>query len=826
MRWCDIESLVREMEENLLYFFGQSLQQATDVEIYQALVFSLRKELAKSWMESEQSIASAPRRAYYISLEYLPGKMLRNTLKNVEQWEFVSHVLSSLGRSMEHIENIEQDMGLGNGGLGRLAACFLESLASQKYPVRGYGLRYHYGVFAQEVWNGVQIERPERWLYVMNPWERRRDDRSVDVCFSDDLDRCPTEKELWLFERFGQRVRAIPFDFPICGSLFHQEVPIVTLRLWSTKESPGNFHLQKYNAGHLDQASINTSLTNVLYPNDNHEIGKMTRLKQEFLLSSASLQDILDDARRIDPSLDSLGDQVRIQINDTHPTLIIPELIRLLQEQEKWDWERAVRTATQCCSFTTHTVLKEAHEEWCQQRVKNLLPKHYQIIERLNDEFSQQVRQRFPGDTKKWERLSILCNGQVRMSHLAVYGSHCVNGVSRIHTDLVREQHMKDFVDCFPNRFRSITNGVMHRRWLDHINPELSEFISSLIGEEWKIDFSHISLLHQHAHIPKVQDRFLKIKEEKKREWIEFMQKVGEDRDECGRPIVEPFQLSSKSILDVQVKRIHEYKRQLMNVLHVTMLYHDLLNGADRIPRIVCIGGKASPGYVASKQILRLIHAVSRTINSDKRIGEKLRVIFMENYNISRAEKVIPAADLSEQISLTGTEASGTGNMKLAMNGALTIGTDDGANIEMRESISDRWWPFRFGMSKEEVGQPWKPVHNIYSEDKSIRRALDTLIDHTFSKSNEEAEEFYALHHDLLYGSPCRGPDPYGVLQDLHSLYQVQLEVESLYRDPHRWAEHAIHNIAGMGPFSSDSVVQKYAQEVWEIQPISRTGGA
>jgi len=763
--------LARKVKHNLIAENGRTIETANAREFYNAFCRALREEVMAHWVATVETVrAKKPRVAYYLSMEYLPGRLTEHGVLNVGAGELVRATAAKLGRKVSDLYLAEPDPGLGNGGLGRLASCFLDSLATLQFPVRAYGLRYQYGVFEQEIWDGRQVERPDVWLLNENPWERRHDSAAVTV-------------------RFGnEEVRALAFDIPVIGYAKNHPYSVLTLRLWSTKESPRNFELQRFNEGFLDRASENLVLTDVLYPNDHNEMGKRIRLKQEFLLVSASLQNILQRQMLLFGSMENVADKVRIQINDTHPALVVPELIRSLQEHGL-SWEKARDACMEICSYTNHTILREALVEWNEGQMRELLPKQHEVIQKLNGEFCDEVRKKFSGDEEKVRRLSILEHGHVRMAHLAVVGSHAVNGVAKLHSEILKERVFPEFDAMYPGKFTNVTNGVTHRRWLLKINPRLAQFVTERIGDGWVTNFGEIKKLEKFAKEKESQERFWEIKRENKRRLAEFLEKEDPVRDAHGMILSHRAKLDAKVLFDVQIKRIHEYKRQLMNALHVIMLRQQKRPG-----RVVLFGGKAAAGYERAKQIIQLISALSK-------VDDKVRVIFVENYNVSKAELLIPAADLSEQISTAGMEASGTGNMKLSMNGALTIGTDDGANVEMRASITDKWWPFGFGASAEENRKPYHPGE-VYQRDEAVRKAVDALGEFGATELRQ-----HLLEHD-----------PYRVLQDLPAYAAAQKRVEELYAQPLLWAETAIHNMAGMGPFSTDESIRHYAK-IWGIEP-------
>lgn len=820
------EDLIKKVKSHLISTIGRTVEDASSDEFYRALCYAIRETTMMNWMATARTMAMRKvRMVYYLSMEYLPGRLFMNNITNLCSAEVVRIVLQKMNRNFRDIIECEEDPGLGNGGLGRLASCLLDSMATHHYPAQAYGLRYQYGIFEQQLWNGVQIEAPDCWLLNENPWEFRRDQRRLHVKF------CGTPKPF--FNIHGDEVMdlidaedvgALPYDYPIVGYSKNSDFSVATLRLWSTKDSPRNFLLQRYNAGRLDQAAENTTLTDVLYPSDNTEIGKRVRLKQEFLLVSASLQDIVRHHLVIFNNFRQFADKVRIQINDTHPSLVIAELMRILTKTHDLPWKTAFEITQACTGYTNHTILSEALEQWDQTLLYYLLPRQYKIIERINQDFCNSVRTRYPKDEGRVRRMSILENGKVRMAHLAIVGSHKVNGVAQLHSEILKSVVFKDFSEFFPERFINITNGVTQRRWLLECNPALAKFITKRIGDGWITDFLKIRDLAKFASEPESQDEFLEIKRKNKLRCIEFLNRENRLRDSTGTMTLSPPMIDVDSLFDVQVKRIHEYKRQLMNALYLIMLYHELaLDPHGHIKRTSIIGGKAAAGYETAKDIIRLICCIARKVNRDPAIAGQLKIIYVENYDVTRAEIVIPSADLSEQISTAGTEASGTGNMKLAINGALTIGTRDGANIEMEQEITSQWWPFSFGCTSDQIAKMKVEgsyhSRDIYASNPQIKRAVDALRDRSFAQTEEEHQVFSDLYHKLIEMHYGESPDRYFTLKDLESYYQTQQKVEELYRQPRLWAEYALHNIAGMGKFSSDFAVHNYAKLVWGIEP-------
>jgi glycogen phosphorylase len=821
------ESLAHKIKHYLITTMGVTLDEANSEEFYRAFALTIREEIMINWTACTHTYKNKQvRMLYYFCMEYMPGRFLGNNITNIHATELVKNVMKMLNRNFYDEQHYEPDPGLGNGGLGRLAACLLDSLATQQYPAVAYGLRYQYGIFDQEIWNGTQIERPETWLLHENPWEYRRDTHAATVYYSGRVSLAVNKKGVEMMEITDyDEVRALAYDIPIIGYKESGDFNVNTLRLWTTKESPRNFQLQRYNAGLLDQAAENTSLTDVLYPNDNHEMGKRIRLKQEFLLVSASLQDIIRHHLHSYPDFSNFVDKVRIHINDTHPALAIPELVRLLVRESDSGWAEAWEIVKTCCNYTNHTVLRESLEEWNQNRLQYLLPRQYHILERLNLEFCNAIRQRFPNDEERVRRMSVIEGGQVRMANLAIFGSHRVNGVAALHTEILKHDIFKDFFEMFPDKFINVTNGVTQRRWVLHVNPKLADFISKKIGRGWITDFSHIQELAKFAEDPEAQKEFLAIKQENKRALIRYIREKNPLRDGRGKIVGHYSTLDETALFDVQIKRMHEYKRQLMNILHAIMLYFELKAdpNARKIKRMVLIAGKAAPGYDVAKNIIHLICSVARKINNDPQVNQKLNIVFVENYNVSRAELIIPAADLSEQISTAGMEASGTGNMKLAMNGALTIGTEDGANIEIHSQVTDRWWPFGFGKTAEENAKlrashsynPW----DIYIHNSAIHAAVDSLRNHTFAENEAEHQVHCSLYRNLLENQYNGQADQYLVLSDLQNYYDVQKKVEEFYLEPAKWITYAIHNIAAMGKFSTDESIHNYSKFVWNITP-------
>lgn len=814
------DKIVHKIKEYILSNMGKALSDANDGEVFRALAHVIRDEIMYNYLATERTFQKYDvRRLYYLSMEFLPGRFLFNNLNNIASVDVIKLALQKINRNFTNVLVSENDPGLGSGGLGRLASCLLDSMATLSYPAMGYGLRYQYGTFEQQIRAGRQIEAPDCWLMHENPWEMRKDLEKVTVKYQghtrsiknfqgDMVDTLHDFEEVW----------AMPYDIPIVGYSADSNFSSLCLRLWSTKESPRNFQLQRYNAGKVDQAAENMIISDVLYPNEHNETGKRIRLKQEFLLVSASLQDIIQRYLRQHDSFNAFSDKIRIQINDTHPALLIAELIRILTKEHNTPWKKAVEITQQVTSYTNHTIMKEALEQWDQSLVKQLLPRQHHVIELLNHHFLEDVREKFPDETDLIRNVSIIEHGHLHMANLAIVGSHKVNGVSNIHTEILKNSAFKDFYTLFPDKFVNVTNGVSQRFWLLHTNPPLAEFITRRIGDGWITDFSKIQELAHYSEDPISQQEFLDIRKKNKERLIHSMKALCKVKDSEGRTIDSPLFVESDALFDVQIKRIHEYKRQLMNLLHILMLYHDILdnpNNHGRIKRTCIFAGKTAPGYDMAKNIIRLLFAIGRLVNHDPACRRHLQIAFVENYNVSKAQILIPAADISEQISTAGTEASGTSVMKFAMNGALTVGTHDGANIELSQEVTTLKWPFCFGMTAEEIQTAQYCPKEIYETNPKIKRALDMLQDGSLATSEEEQRAFLSIFNALLGPSS----DRYFVLKDLMSFYEVQKKVEQLYQNPLQWASYALHNIASTGRFSTDMCIKNYSDLIWHLLP-------
>lgn len=812
----------------LLTRLGKHPDEATNAELFLAMSYAFREAIVLQWVASETALSRQVGPAvYYLSMEYLPGKTLRSGIDAFHRQQVLRELIKSFGRDYEELIRLDPEPGLGNGGLGRLASCMLEAAATQRLPVRGYGLRYQYGIFEQQVWGGVQVERPDMWLAREFPWEFRRDGSAVYVHFGG--------KSVPIKNTVGDYVddltdfslvRALPYDMPIIGyPSCDQGSFITTLRLWSTKESPRNFELQSYNSGRLDQAAENTVLTDVLYPADSHDAGRRTRLKQEFLLVSASLQDIFQQYFATHQGLAAFADSIRIQINDTHPSLIIAELMRMLTKSYSMPWSTALNTTMQVCSFTNHTIMKEALEQWEVPWLRTLLPRQTAVIERLNLEFLNRVRQDHPGDEELIRRVSIVENNQVRMAPLAIVGSHRVNGVAPLHTDLLQQQLFPDYDRLFPNRFCNITNGVSPRRWVLECNPRLAAVLDDTLGQGWRTDWGMVAQLQKHVDDRQLLQRLIEIKQANKEHLAFWMLQHVPYRDQKGRLQRVGLQVNPRAIFQVHAKRLHEYKRQLLSALGlIVRMIRIKRDPRGWQPIVFIFAGKAAPGYRNAKAVLQLITALEDLTQSDPVLRELMQVIFLENWDVTQAQQVIPASDLSVQIPCPGYEASGTGNMKFLMNGALTIGSIDGANIDIAQSVGAAAWPFQFGgdlhyIRERQHSAAYHP-QQILDAHPDIAEALTMLRSGQLARYESERAAFEGLCYRLLEADGNPSPDPYHVLGDLPEYIQTQARVDELYRDEARWASISLLNIAGSGPFSIDRTIQEYNKLVWGAQQV------
>uniref|UniRef100_A0A0N4ZYX7 Alpha-1,4 glucan phosphorylase n=1 Tax=Parastrongyloides trichosuri TaxID=131310 RepID=A0A0N4ZYX7_PARTI len=811
----NVSNLKNAFNRHLHFSIIKDRNNATMRDYYNALALTVRDHLVSRWIRTQQYYYEKdPKRAYYFSLEFYMGRTLSNTMINLGIKTACDEALYQLGLDIEELEEIEEDAGLGNGGLGRLAACFLDSMATLGIPACGYGLRYEYGIFNQTICDGWQVEEPDNWLRFENPWEKARPEYMIPVNFYGRVVKNEEGKSEWVDSKV---VFAMPYDTPIPG--YHNNV-VNTLRLWSAK-AENHFYLKFFNDGDYLKAvmdrNISENITRVLYPNDNKFSGKELRLQQQYFLVAASLQDII---RRFKSSKYGCRDEIRndfstfhekvaIQLNDTHPSIGIPELIRLLVDVEGLSTEEAWKICNKTYAYTNHTLLPEALERWPVSLMENLLPRHLEIIYEINQKFMDEVAKRYPGDFDRMRRMSIVeeADGahekRINMAHLCIVSSHVVNGVAALHSELLKNQTFKDFDEFYPGKFQNKTNGITPRRWLLMSNPSLSELISEKIGDSWITKLDELQKLKQFVDDPGFINSIMRIKNDNKQRVSEWL------TSEYG------IKINPNSIFDIHVKRMHEYKRQLLNVLHVITLYNRIkANPKAKItPRTIMFGGKAAPGYHMAKQIIKLINSVGSIINNDPIIGDKLKVVFLENYRVSLAEKIIPAADLSEQISTAGTEASGTGNMKFMLNGGLTIGTLDGANVEMAEEMGMENI-FIFGMNVDEVSALEKKGYNsqdFINKSPALKQIVDQIEGGLFTP--DEPDLLKDVANSLKYH------DRFLVCADYESYIKCQDQVSEAYEDKERWAKMCLYNIASSGKFSTDRTISEYATEIWGITP-------
>ncbi len=804
------EAIEVSLGDHLIYTSSKYHTDATTHDWFQIAALTVRDRLVERWMETMQRYYDYDaKRTYYLSLEFLVGRTLSNAMLNLGIAEQCKAALYELGQEFETIAEVEADAALGNGGLGRLAACFLDSMATLNLPCYGYGIRYEYGMFRQSIENGMQMEHPDNWLRYGNPWEFPRPELLYPVKFFGHVVEYKHEdgvlRHHWVDT---DDVMAMAYDTPVPG---YGGKTVNNMRLWAAKSSR-DFDLRYFNQGNYIQAvadkNESENLSKVLYPNDTTEVGRELRLKQQYFFVSASLQDMLFRYKKSHEGWEELPDKIAVQLNDTHPSIAIAEMMRLLVDVHHRTWEVAWDLTTRIFSYTNHTLMPEALETWQVAMFESMLPRHLQIIYEINHRFLQQVMHEFPGDSDLLQRLSIIDDRgerRVRMSHLAIVGSHAVNGVAALHTELMKRTIFADFERVMPGKIINITNGVTPRRWLNQANPGLAGLITDYIGKEWLTDLDQLQKLREFASDETFQQRFHAIKQANKERLAGLIRQ---------RLCVE---VNPASLFDIQIKRMHEYKRQLLNVLHVITLYNRIRSGAcpDVVPRVVIIAGKAAPGYVMAKLIIRLINDVADIVNNDHQIGDRLKLIFIPNYDVSNAEFIVPAADLSEQISTVGTEASGTGNMKLALNGALTIGTLDGANIEIRDEVgADNF--FLFGLTIEEVEAVRRKGYDprsYYRNNAELKQALDMISSGFFCP--DELARYQPIVDALL-----KQGDRYLLLADYASYVACQEKVGELYREPNEWTRRAIFNVAGMGKFSSDRSIQEYAERIWRVSPM------
>ena len=802
-------SIVKELRRD----FGKTLEESHDYELYYAVSRAAMDYIVEKWYNTKKTYAvKQVKQAYYFSAEFLMGRYLGNNLINLKINEAVKETLEELGVDINKVEDQEFDTGLGNGGLGRLAACFLDSMATCKLPGHGYGLRYKYGMFEQKIENGYQVEYPDDWTRYGDPWSIVRMDRVYEVKFGGQIEVHKDEVGKEYFKRVNtENVLAVAYDVPVVG---YGNDTINTLRLWEAR-SPEGFDLKLFNDQTYLQASAKAveaqDISRVLYPNDTEKDGKLLRLKQQFFFTSASLQDIVRRYKgTYGNDFSKFAEKVAIQLNDTHPVVAIPELMRIFLDSEKLLWDEAWSICKKVFAYTNHTILSEALEKWDIALFQPLLPRIYQIIEEINRRFVEELHQKYPGDLGKIQYMSIIGNGQVRMAWLAIVGSHKVNGVAALHTEILKNSELKDWYDLYPEKFLNKTNGITQRRWLLKANPELSSLITELIGDGWTTDLYKLKELEKYLDDENVLNRVAEIKLHNKERLANYIKET------------TGIEVNPHSIFDIQVKRLHEYKRQLLNVLHIMDLYNKLKENPllDIEPRTFIFGAKAASGYRRAKSIIKLINTLAERINNDADINGKIKVVFLENYRVSLAEKIFPAADISEQISTASKEASGTGNMKFMLNGALTLGTMDGANVEIVEEAGLEN-EFIFGLSAAEVEEfqrngQYNPFDD-YNKVEGLKKVVDQLGDGTFDDDHKGI--FRELQTSLLYGVDGSRPDVYFLLRDFDSYREAQTRIDNAYKNKRDWARKALINIANAGKFSSDRTIMEYAREIWNIEP-------
>jgi starch phosphorylase len=804
-----------EILDHVRNFSRKSLEDATPQELYQAVAFAVRDIITDDWIASQRLYnKTAPKTLYYLSMEFLIGRALGNNLVNMGIWDNVNEVLHELNIKMNfsQIEEEEPDAGLGNGGLGRLAACFMDSLSTLSYPAYGCGIRYNYGIFKQQIENGYQVEFPDDWLKHGNPWEVKRTDTAREIKFGGTVSSYEDKYGRTHFTQQNyESVLAIPYDMPILG---YKNGFVNALRLWDA-EAPQKFVLRFFDQGAyqkaVEQQTLAKTLVEVLYPNDNHYQGKELRLKQQYFFVSATVQQAISKFKKAHGNIYLLPEKVVFQMNDTHPAIAVPELMRILLDEEKLGWEEAFDIASRTCAYTNHTIMIEALETWPIDLFARLLPRVYQIVEEINRRFCMELRDQHHFSENLIHDMSIISDGQIKMAYLAIVGSFSVNGVAAIHTEILKTNVLKNFYRIYPNKFNNKTNGITQRRWLSHANPELAQLITSTIGDKWTTDLMELKKLIPHANDNAFTKEYNEIKFHNKVRLTDYIKTH------------QGITVNPHSIFDVQVKRLHEYKRQLMNILNILLLYNEIKDNpnGNYVPRTFIFAAKAAPGYTRAKLIIKLINSVATLVNNDPLTRKYLTVVFIENYNVSSAEIIIPAANVSEQISTASKEASGTSNMKFMLNGALTIGTLDGANIEIFEEVGDDNI-FIFGLTCEEVlslyqsgtYNPW----DIYNSDPAIHRIVKQLINGTIEPGFPDL--FRELYESLLNRAGDNLADPYFILKDLRAYHDAQKKIDLAYMDKENWTKMAIMNTACSGKFSSDRTISEYASQIWEINPL------
>lgn len=807
------EAFKKSVKDNVKFLYRKTIEEATQEQIFQAVSYTVKDVIIDNWLETQKAYDEQdPKTVYYMSMEFLMGRALGNNLINLCAYGEVKEALDELGFDINCIEDQEPDPALGNGGLGRLAACFLDSLATLNYSAYGCGIRYHYGMFKQKIENGYQIEVPDNWLKNGYPFELRRPEYAKEVHFGGyvRVEYDPEKGGNKFIHEGYQAVKAIPYDMPITG--YDNDV-VNTLRIWDA-EPIVDFELDSFDKGDykkaVEQENLARNIVEVLYPNDNHYAGKELRLKQQYFFVSASLQAAIDKYKKKHSDIKKLYEKVTFQMNDTHPTVAVAELMRILMDEEGLGWDEAWEVTTKSVAYTNHTIMSEALEKWPIELFSRLLPRVYQIIEEINRRFILEIQAKYPGNYEKIKKMAIIYDGQVKMAHLAIAAGYSVNGVARLHTEILKNQELKDFYEMMPEKFNNKTNGITQRRFLLHANPLLADWITEHIGPDWVTDLPQLKKLSVYADDEKALQEFMNIKFKNKERLAKYIL-------EHNGVEVDPH-----SIFDVQVKRLHEYKRQLLNILHVIYLYNQIKMHPEMefYPRTFIFGAKASAGYATAKKIIKLINSVADVVNNDASINGKIKVVFIENYRVSNAEWIFAAADVSEQISTASKEASGTGNMKFMLNGAPTLGTMDGANVEIVEEVGAEN-AFIFGLSSDEVinyeNNGGYDPNVIYNTDEEIRQVLMQLINGTFSS---DTELFRDLYDSLLNTKNTDRADRYFILADFRSYADAQKRVEAAYKDEKGWAKKALLNTACSGKFTSDRTIQEYVDDIWHLDKV------
>jgi len=806
------DELKKTIVFNVKSIYRKTIDEATPAMVYQAVALAVKDMIIDRWIATHKEYDKQDAKiVYYMSMEFLTGRFLGNNIISLCEQKEIEEALSELGFDLNSIEDQERDPALGNGGLGRLAACFLDSLASLGYPAYGCGIRYRYGMFKQQIRDGYQIEVPDEWLKDGYPFEIRRAEYATEVKFGGYVETEWDGKRNHFVQKGYQSVMAVPYDIPIMG---YGNNVVNSLRIWDA-QPVNTFNLSEFDKGDyqkaVEQENLAKTIVEVLYPNDNHYSGKELRLKQQYFFISASVQRAIKKYKEKHDDIHKFYEKASFQLNDTHPTVAVAELMRILLDEENLEWDEAWEITTKTCAYTNHTIMAEALEKWPIELFSRLLPRVYQIVEEINRRFVTQIQQRYPGDNEKIRRMAIIYDGQVRMAYLAIVGSFSVNGVAKLHTEILEKQELRDFYEMMPEKFNNKTNGITQRRFLLHGNPLLADWVTDKIGNEWITDLSNIKKLSVYVDDEKCQQEFMNIKYQNKIRLAKYIK-------EHNGIDVDP-----RSIFDVQVKRLHEYKRQLMNILHVMYLYNQLKDNPnmDIVPRTFIFGAKAAAGYKRAKLTIKLINNVANVINNDKSIGGKLKVVFIEDYRVSNAELIFSAADVSEQISTASKEASGTGNMKFMLNGALTIGTMDGANVEMAEEVGKDNM-FIFGASADEIINlenkgGYNPM-DIFNNDQDIRRVLMQLINGYYSP--QDPELFRDIYNSLLNTQSSDRADTYFILKDFRSYAEAHKKIDQAYRDEKWWARTAMLNTASAGKFSSDRTIEEYVRDIWHLKKI------